>query len=190
MIVAENHPGRDRGEQVGKLDWRVVTLVGVNLAIAAAGPVWDRHSDTDMPLEMGAAVVAVWTFFMVWLIQRDPAYARENPASNPLRDAIAAAFVVTYLVIVGWTAFFHLFSSVDHPALAPLTQTFVTNFTFLTGVVVGSYFGVDVVKQVVQIRGQEHKTSVESDTNHKVVGSAVEQQASSASSPLTTPPGD
>lgn len=175
---------------MGKPDWRVVALVSVNLAVAAAGPVWDRHADTDMPLEMGAAVVAVWTFFMVWLIQRDPAYARENPASNPLRDAIAAAFVVTYLVIVGWTAFFHLFTSVEHPALAPLTQTFVSNFTFLTGVVVGSYFGVDVVKQVVQIRGQQAKTSVESGTNPEVAGSPVEQQASSASSPRTAPPGD
>jgi hypothetical protein len=173
---------------VHKLDWRVIALVGVDLAIAAAGPVWDRHSNTDMPLEMGAAVVAVWTYFMVWLIQRRSVEAIENPASNPIRDAIAAAFVVTYLVIVGWTAFFHLFKEGEQYQLAPLTQMFVTNFTFLTGVVVGSYFGADVVKQVAQIRGQQHKPAPNQTQITGATVSPADQQGSSASSPGTTPP--
>jgi hypothetical protein len=127
--------------------------------------------------------------FMVWLIQRDSVYGRENSTRNPIRDAIAAAFVVTYLLIVGWTAFFHLYKQGQQYQLAPLTQTFVNNFTVLTGVVVGSYFGVDAVKQVAQIRGQQHKTSVESDARHDLTASPAEQQGSSASSPQTTQPG-
>jgi hypothetical protein len=73
-----------------------------------------------------------------------------------MRDAIAAAFVVTYLVIVGWSAFFNYLTDVtQQSALSPLTSSLITNFTALTGVVVGSYFGADALKQITQINAMK-----------------------------------
>jgi hypothetical protein len=87
-----------------------------------------------------------------------------------MRDGIAAAFVVTYLVILGWAAFFNYYSSPPPNAapnaptspalqaqLSPLTQALIGNFTVLTGVVVGGYFGADAVKQVTLMTAQRRR---------------------------------
>jgi hypothetical protein len=64
---------------------------------------------------------------------------------NSMRDGIAAAFVVTYLVIVGWKAFIKSYN--DQSYQLQLTRDLVGNFTVLVGVVVGGYFGTDAVNR-------------------------------------------
>ena len=146
-------PGRRTGR---------ILLVSVDLAVAVGAPLWNYYfTRDDIPLQAGAAVIAVTTFTSVWLIQRSRAYG--NPTTDSMRDAIAASFVVTYLVMVAWSAFFNYAVNVDQgrqAVLAPLTQTLISNFTILTGLVVGFYFGTDAVKQVALAR--QPKTSNES----------------------------
>jgi hypothetical protein len=130
--------------------WSPVTLVAVDVLVAAGAPLLDRYMvHHDLILGAGAAVIASSTFLGVWLIQRKEAAGRA--VRNSMRDAIAAAFVMTYLVIVSWSAFFNFLLAQGPATLSPLSATLVTNFTVLTGIVVGGYFGADAVKQVTQI---------------------------------------
>ena len=102
-----------------------------------------------------------------------------------MRDAIAASFVVTYLVMVAWSAFFNSTENMDpggRAVLAPLTQTLISNFIILTGLVVGFYFGIEAIKQVVQSR--ETKTTSEPGTTGKEQASAPSDQQVAA--PPTT----
>jgi hypothetical protein len=155
--------------------WTVVALVLFDIVIAAGTPWVNTVTDNDAILAGGAAVIAVATFLGVWLLQRDAAAGRYD--RNSMRDGIAAAFVVTYLVIVSWSAFFAMTNanpspsanpapapifppasnSAATPQLSPLTQAFIGNFTILTGVVVGGYFGADALKQVTQINARSRQ---------------------------------
>ena len=65
-----------------------------------------------------------------------------------MRDAIAAAFVTVYLTIVAWSAFFAISTSGEPAQLSPLTQTVISNFTYLTGIVVAFYFGTDALMRI------------------------------------------
>lgn len=69
-----------------------------------------------------------------------------------MRDAIAAAFVVTYLVIVGWATFFK--GDTERPELS---KEVVGSFTVLVGVVIGGYFGADAIKQVTLINARSRE---------------------------------
>ena len=137
-------------------------LVSVDLVVAVGAPLWNYYFTTgDAALQAGAAVIAVTTFTSVWLIQRSRTYG--YPTTESMRDAIAASFVVTYLVMVAWSAFFRYTENMDlgrQVVLAPLTQTLISNFTILTGLVVAFYFGADAFKQVALAR--QPKTSNES----------------------------
>ncbi|MGW5228475.1 hypothetical protein ACWEP5_26485 [Nocardia niigatensis] len=129
------------------------------VVVAAAAPLWDYFFHTrDAPLAGGAGVIAAATFFGVWLIQRKHAQGRAN--RNSMRDAIAAGFVVTYLVLVAWTAFLTLVGSRGGNAMDPLTA----NFTVLTGVVVGGYFTADAAKQIAQIKAGAGDTPTDDKT--------------------------
>ncbi|GAC1397104.1 MAG: hypothetical protein NVSMB60_06850 [Mycobacterium sp.] len=163
--------------------WQVLALVSVDLTAAAAAPIVDHlFSDTNTALQVAAAVIAVWTYFFVWVIQRDP--VNKDPRTNSVRDAITASFVVTYLVMVAWTAFFNMASTDSQYALDPLGQTFISNFTFLTGVVVGSYFGADVVKQVAQIRHRQAETDNQSEATREVTAKESGQHGGGRDHPV------
>jgi hypothetical protein len=123
-------------------------IVGVDVAVAAGAPALADSLKSPSWLQVGAAVIAVTTFLGVWLMERD---ATGVPDRNPMHDAIAAAFVVTYLVSVAWAAFMFFSSDVK---ISSLASTLVQNFTVLTGVVVGGHFSADTVKRVAQIRAQ------------------------------------
>ncbi len=56
-----------------------------------------------------------------------------------MRSAIAGTIVLVYLVLLGIVAFFSP-TSAEGLKLHELTQTFVTNFTTLIGVIVAFYF--------------------------------------------------
>lgn len=89
-------------------------------------------------------------------------------------DAVAAAFVMSYLVIVGWSTFFRVVTPEARFELRPISKEFIANYTFLTGIVVGSYFGADAIKQVAIIRHRQsdgsEKPVVPSPTNPAAKG--------------------
>lgn len=126
------------------LDLRRMILVIVDLAVAVGAPLF--HS--NFVLQAGVGVIAVNTFASVWLLERGSEEGKK-PLTSPMRNSIAASFVVTYLVLVGWSAFLQ-----GQTNLAPngLTQVLISNFTILTGIVVGFYFGTDAIKQVARDR--------------------------------------
>lgn len=132
-------------------------LVVADVVVAAGAPLWDQYfTQSDTALQVGAAVIAVTTFLGVWLLQRHAGAGRHD--KNSMRDGIAAAFVVTYLVIAGWAAF--LITSKDR-TLSALAENLIPNFTVLTGIVVGGYFGADAVKQVTLINAQHRQEGSE-----------------------------
>lgn len=140
--------------------WGAVTLVVVDVVVAAGAPNWNYYiPQFNTPLEAGAAMIAVATFLGVWLLQRHGGAGRSD--RNSMRDGIAASFVVTYLVIVGWAAFIKSYN--DQSFQLPLTKDLVGNFTVLVGVVVGGYFGADAVKQVTLINAQRRQPGGEVD---------------------------
>ncbi|WP_102417562.1 hypothetical protein [Mycobacterium sp. 4858] len=137
--------------------WGAAMLVVVDVVVAAGAPLWDQYfTKSDAALQVGAAVIAVATFLGVWLLQRHAGAGRSD--RNSMRDGIAAAFVVTYLVIAGWAAFL-ITSEGRH--LSALAENVVPNFTVLTGIVIGGYFGADAVKQVTLINAQRRDQASE-----------------------------
>ncbi len=58
-----------------------------------------------------------------------------------LRTAITVSFVLVYIYVVGLTVFFRSWSEKTQP----LTQTMVTNFTTIVGVVIAFYFTASAI---------------------------------------------
>lgn len=160
-VIAEE-PLQGRGEHSGRqpiqirqqrlVRWGAATLLVADMVVAAGAPAVNYFVPRyNTPLEAGAAMIAVVTFLGVWLLQRQRGAGRDD--RNSMRDGIAAAFVVTYLVIVGWAAFM----KVTEDQMPPLAQALIGNFTVLVGVVVGGYFGADTVKQVTLINAKRRQ---------------------------------
>jgi len=153
-------PVNDVGSQSAK--WPAVrrgmaVVVAVDVAVAAYAPIATDVFRWYYWLQVGAAVIAVTTFLGVWLTERNTTSGAQR---DPMRDAIAAAFVVTYLVSVSWAVFLFVGPNVN-PQMTQLQLTLVQNFTVLTGVVVGAHFSADALKQVAHIRAQGRGPSAE-----------------------------
>lgn len=141
--------GEDELMREKVVDWRVPAVIGVDVALAVVGP-WKVVQD-DKPLQMCAAVIAIWTYFMVWSIQRHPRQTAAAPASNPVRDAVASAVIVTYLVMVSWTTFNRLATNEEQVKLDALSQVMVSHFTTLTAIVVIAYIGANSAEKLAPL---------------------------------------
>jgi hypothetical protein len=132
------------------------TMFAIDSVAAVAAPpinTWYLHtqgSGVQVPLESGAALIAVTTFVGIWVIQR-----RRSSSDTlvEMRSAIAGSFILVYLVMVGWSAFFAYGSS---GPLNTLSNTLITNFTVLTGVVIASFFASSAASSIAAGR-QENK---------------------------------
>jgi drug/metabolite transporter (DMT)-like permease len=107
---------------------------------------------TDLPLSAGAALIAIVTFLGVWTIQSRR--TKVNNLHHEMRDAITAAFIVVYLVILSWASFFP-FTRSSGSTLNPLTSTLITNFTAATGIVIGFYFTTTSATQIAAQRKKQ-----------------------------------
>ena len=152
----------------------LLAMVMIDASTAVAAPIldtlWFRYqiSNADIPLQCGAALIAVITFVGVWLIQRSRTAV--EPASE-MRDAISASVIVVYLVILCWSTFFPRLNPSNHTTLNPLTSTFITNFTAVTGIVIGFYFTSVTATQIAAHR-QQARSGVEAgheDTQTRTV---------------------
>jgi protein-S-isoprenylcysteine O-methyltransferase Ste14 len=101
-------------------------------------------SNHNFPLAVGVIGAGLLAFSLC-IITSEESHDHDSWISNPsqVRAAIAISIVVEYLVLVGIVAFF------AHGAeqLPAITQTLVTNFTTVVGVVIAFFFGSSVYLQ-------------------------------------------
>lgn len=95
-----------------------------------------RYLGNPAPLAFCTPAAGVITFFAM-LSERRDGTATAGGDNERLRQAIAAAVVVQYLVLVGIVAYF--INGVDK--LPPITETMLSSFTTVASVVVAFYFG-------------------------------------------------
>ena len=156
-------------------------VCGIDATAAVLSPAVNYFIEgSDVALQCGAALIAIATFlgFAYYGLA-----VMDRSSSDALRDAIASAFVAVYLTIVGWSAFFGVLTDTDikDARLSPLTQTVISNFTTLTGVVVAFYFSTAAVVRVAETRaGGEARTTDEATPK------TTPEEQPDAGSPSTT----
>lgn len=114
-----------------------LVLMGLSLAsIVAGGIYWAEWVGRDSPLSVALACVGIASFLFLLKIKRlDEGQHRLTEAG--MRFAIAGAVVIEYLVLVAVVAFFREAPDKVHP----LTETLISNFTTIVGIVIAFYFG-------------------------------------------------
>jgi hypothetical protein len=124
--------------------WKWAIGLVIFIAVILAGALlWDYAAGTLAPVSWAVAVSAVATFFTM-LFALPP---RGQITKSGTRNAITGTFIVTYFMLLGLFVFFH--SDKD---VSPITNTLVTNFTFLMGVVIASHFGTSTYEKVAQVK--------------------------------------
>jgi hypothetical protein len=135
----------------------------IDVIAAIGGPLIDYVYDIgDIPLSIAYGIAAVVTFLGLLPIAID----REKANNFGFRELIASVFVIIFLLLLTSEAFFH----VNLPE-GNLTSQLVNNFTTLTGVVVGAYFGTTAIEKFsgshsrrtvkAKVDGDEHDDSTE-----------------------------
>jgi hypothetical protein len=113
----------------------VILVSGIGMFLAV-------YLDTDAPQSVVLAAVAMISFVgLMALTQGDG--KRWELTEGAMRTAIAGTIVIVYLVLVGIVAFF----KVGPKELPGISQTLVTNFTTIVGVVIAFYFGASAYVQ-------------------------------------------
>lgn len=102
----------------------------------------------DYPWGVGVLTSGALVFFM-----QLSSPSNESKDSR-LRSAIAAGIVIQYLALVATVAFFEQ----GPKELPPITQTLITNFTSIVGVVIAFYFGSSAY---IEAHKKENKPSSE-----------------------------
>ncbi|MGW4098592.1 hypothetical protein [Mycobacterium sp. NPDC004974] len=125
---------------------KLVSLVAVDVIVAVAAPIAAAELSEYWPLQVGAALVGLWTFLMVWIIQ----HGNSDPERNrtAVRDAIVSAFVTSYLIIVSWSLFSRANNGQPMGNVDPLAHTLLAHFTYLTGIVVAAHVGAGALESV------------------------------------------
>ncbi len=112
--------------------YRTAALI---IFMVAASLILVKIVEDPSPLALCTPAAGVLTFFHFYAAPPDGIsdYSKEGR----LRAAIAGAVIVQYLVIVGIVAYFIKGAEV----LPKVTETMLTSFTTITGIVVAFYFG-------------------------------------------------
>jgi uncharacterized protein with PQ loop repeat len=121
-----------------------LVLLLLFIGAALAGGLWWNHSQgTLAPVSWAVGVSAVATFFTT-LVFLPPA---GKITKSGTRNAITSTFIVTYFLLLGLFVFFE-----GETGNSPITDTLVTNFTFLMGVVIAFHFGTTAYEKVAQLQ--------------------------------------
>ena len=126
----------------------ILGLAAIDLIVGAAGLfvwswVFDRHHDVILSFTVFA--VAVLTFFGTLSLGKTLG-GEWRPSKAGLRNAIAVSVIVTHFLIL---ALYVFLKSPSEQSL--MTQSLVTNFTTIVGVVIAFYFGTSAYVQVRQL---------------------------------------
>lgn len=89
----------------------------------------------DIPLGIASIATGLVTFF--WLLGWARLRSESTDRDGMLRAAVSGAIVMQYLSMVGAATFFDVGSGPN----ASITQTLVSSFTAVVGVVIAFFFG-------------------------------------------------
>jgi len=131
----------------------IALLVGFDWLLAAA-----IRSDWPHSVSVIGAGMIGFVFALSWTREQSKG---TDSTDTTIRSAIAVAIVIQYLVLVSIVSFF--WSNGDDAKLPAITQTFVSNFTYVVGVVIAFYFGSSAYAQVGKARA-EGKANLEPAT--------------------------
>ncbi|MBN7796484.1 hypothetical protein [Parahaliea mediterranea] len=113
-----------------------IVLIACLIALMAIGLPAAWILDTDMPFSIVVAGTGIIAFFGLYDISLPESPTAQDKESS-LRFSIAGSLVIEYIVLVGVVAFFR-----EGPDDMPIiTQTMLSNFTSVVGVVIVFYFG-------------------------------------------------
>jgi hypothetical protein len=128
----------------------LLTAVGAYLAV-----LWD----TNAPYLVVAVGTAATCFFGLLILTqtKDEEWVLTE---ETMRTAIAGTIVVVYLVLVGIVAFF----VVGPTNLPGITQTMVTNFTTIVGIVIAFYFGASAYVQAQREKSDRSKANANEES--------------------------
>lgn len=118
-----------------------------------------RYFGNPAPLAFCTPASGVITFFAL-LTERRNAVATTGGDNERMRQAIASAVIVQYLVLVGIVAYF--INGIEK--LPPITETMLTSFTTVASVVVAFYFGASAFvdsKSKSKSEGEKSQPSTE-----------------------------
>lgn len=137
-----------------------------------------RYLGNPVPLAFCTPAAGVITFFAM-LTERRNGTATTGSDNESLRQAIAAAVVVQYLVLVGIVAYF--INGVEK--LPPITETMLSSFTTVASVVVAFYFGASAF---VDSKGKSKSEGAKAEPSTE---SHQEGDLSSPGNPVKPKPG-
>lgn len=146
-------------------------LAAVITLLSAAGVFLAVYWDNNAPYIVVTVGTAATCFFgLLNLAQTDQERWEFSEAS--MRSAIAGTIVVVYLVLVGIVAFF----VVGPRELPGITQTMVTNFTTVVGIVIAFYFGASAYVQAQREKKESSRANAdEKSQDAKAMPSEVEK---------------
>jgi protein-S-isoprenylcysteine O-methyltransferase Ste14 len=138
-----------------KVAKRIAALIALAITILSAiGAYLAVRWDNNWPYIVVAVGTASMCFFgLLFLTQKDDEHWQLT--EETMRTAIAGTIVVVYLVLVGIVAFF-----VVGPGprdLPGITQTMITNFTTVVGIVIAFYFGASAYVQAQREKTDSRK---------------------------------
>lgn len=138
-----------------KVATRVAALIALAITIlCAVGAYLSVRLDNNWPYIVVAVGTAAMCFFgLLFLTQKDDKHWQLT--EETMRTAIAGTIVVVYLVLVGIVAFFVVGPGPED--VPGITQTMVTNFTTVVGVVVAFYFGASAYVQAQREKTDSRK---------------------------------
>jgi hypothetical protein len=119
-------------------------LIMLLLAFFVQVSIW-RHNDMWLAVPVVAAGLIV---FAVCILTTHESGVVWIASSEHIRATIAISIVVEYMALVGVVAFFHWnLPPGDTIYIPEVTQTLVTNFTTIVGVVIAFFFGASAYVQ-------------------------------------------
>jgi len=126
----------------------IATLITVLGAVSAGLQFYLQNNWPFVALGVGAGAI---TFFGL-MVLCNTSDERWVITEDSMRIVIAGTMVVEYLVLVGTVAFF------IQGQMPPITQTMITSFTTIVGVVIAFYFGASAVVQLQREKRADRRT--------------------------------
>ena len=139
------------------MHYTIWLLIGFLLLIHVLAATMGVHFDTDIPLGIASVATGLVTFF--WLIGWAKLQSESKDRDGTLRAAVAGAIVMQYLSMVGTATFFDVGSG----ALSNITQTLVSSFTTIVGIVIAFFFGASAYIEVKKAKTQTKSEGGSSD---------------------------
>jgi len=132
----------------------IAFLLSVHILAGWVGVEFDK----DIPLGIASIATGLVTFF--WLIGWARLRSEPTDRDGMLRAAVAGAIVMQYLSMVGTATFF----DVGSKGMSNITQTLVSSFTAIVGIVIAFFFGASAY---IEVKKGKTQTKSKGGSTHK-----------------------